>query len=237
MTRFSGLFSEKINWQTPPPSRRHMAHQTFNPTCINAQWYDATITHWGKENVREGAGEKGCQRRHNPLPWAVAVLCLILSVTGVDAQNTRWETVTTAGVQAFDQGHYDTAAQQFQAALAIAETLTQDDPRLPTSLMNLATVYQAQGQYADAERFYQRTLQLQEQLFGPEDPQLVEVLQAYADLHRRMHPWQSRLPWSKANKLATRARNIQLREESAGILAPAGLWAGSDESDIFRASE
>jgi hypothetical protein len=168
----------------------------------------------------------------------VVVYWLILSVASVSAQNMPWETVTTAGVQAFDQGHYATAAQQFQTALAIAETLTPDDPRMSTSLMNLAAVYRTQGQYAHAERLYQQTLQLQERIFGPDDPQVVDVLLAHADLQRLMHPWRSLLPWSTANKLAARARRIQTREESAGLLnPPPNWWADGQESAIFRASE
>lgn len=172
------------------------------------------------------------ERWNRPLWWAVTVFCLLGSVAGVSAQRGPWETATRAGVQAFDQGHYAEAAQQFQAALTMAETFMPDDPRLPTSLMNLAAVSRTQGQYTRAATLYQRTLLLQEQLLGPADPQLVDVLQAYADLDRQMHPVRSRLPWSLANRLATRARRIQDREESAGILDAPGTWA-----DLFRPSE
>ncbi len=58
----------------------------------------------------------------------------------------RWETATQAGVKAFEQGHYAEAAAQCQAALALAEAFPPDDPRVSTSLMNLAIVYDTQGQ-------------------------------------------------------------------------------------------
>jgi hypothetical protein len=79
--------------------------------------------------------------------------------------------------------------------------------------MNLAAVYYAQGQYIDAARLYQRTLVLQEQILGPDHPQLVTVLEANAALYRKMHPVQSLLPWSPASQMAARARRIREREE------------------------
>ena len=180
----------------------------------------------------------------HPLRWAVAALWLLRSVAGVDAQDVRsWEAATIAGERAFDQGDYARAARHFQAALAIAEEVTpidppqEDDPvtwRVSTSLLNLATVYHAQGQYAQAAPLYERALTLQEQTLGPEHPQLVDVLQAYADLQRRMHPVRSRLPWSTANKLAARARRIL---ERSGVLDPPGSWSDYSDSEMFRPSE
>ena len=48
---------------------------------------------------------------------------------------------------------------------------------LVPSLMNLAAVYYAQGQYTDAARLYQRALGLREQVLGPDDPRLIPVLE------------------------------------------------------------
>src|SRR5262245_3843341 len=116
--------------------------------------------------------------------------------------------MTAAGVQAFEQGDYAEAARQFQAALPLA-----DAGSLAPSLMNLAAVYYAQGQYTDAARLYQRALVLQEQILGPDDPQLIPVLEANAAVHRKMSPVRSLLPWSPANQMAVRARRIREREE------------------------
>jgi hypothetical protein len=62
----------------------------------------------------------------------------VYSITAVSAQDGRWERLTAAGVKAFDQGDYAEAAQQFQAALPLA-----DAGSLAPSLMNLAAVYYA----------------------------------------------------------------------------------------------
>jgi len=115
-------------------------------------------------------------------------------------------------VKAFDQGDYAEAVQQFQAALSLA-----DAGSLVPSCMNLAAAYYAQGQYPDAARLYQRALVLQEQILGPDHPQLVPVLEAQAALYRTQHPVRALLPWSPAQQLAARVQ--RLRERDAQALA------------------
>jgi tetratricopeptide (TPR) repeat protein len=129
------------------------------------------------------------ERWHTSWRWAVAVGWLVCSVTNVSAQDGRWERLTAMGVQAFAQGDYAEAVRQFQAALPLAEVGS-----LAPSFMNLATVYEAQGQYTDAALLYRRALVLQEQILGPDHPQLIDVLEAYAALHRKMRPVRSLLP-------------------------------------------
>ena len=164
--------------------------------------------------------------------WIVITLCLLGSVAGVAAQEELWVRATTAGGQAFQQGHYAEAAQQFQAALVLTEAFKPDDPRRVSSLMNLAAVYQAQGEYPLAEPLYQQALVLQEQLLGPDNPQLLELLEAYEGLYRRMHPVRSLLPWSPANKLAGRVRRIQAREARSQEQFFPGSWS-NDENSLF----
>jgi tetratricopeptide (TPR) repeat protein len=144
------------------------------------------------------------ERWHTARRWAGIACWLVCSVTAVPAQEGRWERMTAAGVQAFEQGDYAETARQFQAALPLA-----DAGSLAPSLMNLAAVSYAQGQYTDAARLYQRALVLQEQVLGPDDPQLIPVLEATAAVHRKLHPVRSLLPWSPANQMAVRARRIQ----------------------------
>ena len=148
------------------------------------------------------------ERWHTARQWAVVACWLVCSVTAVLAQDGRWERMIVAGVQAFEQGDYAEAARQFQAALPLA-----DAGSLAPNLMNLAAVSYAQGQYTDAARLYQRALVLQEQILGPDDPQLIPVLEANAAVYRKMHPVRSLLPWSPANQMAVRARRIREREE------------------------
>ena len=45
-----------------------------------------------------------------------------------------------------------------------------DHPTVATSLNDLATLYQAQGKYAEAEPLYKRALAIREKALGPEHP-------------------------------------------------------------------
>ena len=165
-------------------------------------------------------------RWHTACGWALAACWLVGSIMAVSAQEGRWERVTAAGVQAFAQGDYAEAARQFQVALPLA-----DAGSLSTSLMNLAAVYDAQGQYTDAAPLYQRALVLHEQLLGPDHPQVADVLEAQAALQRKLHPVWSLLPWSPASRMAARARHIRERAERA--LLQAFPWGPLDVRQVL----
>ena len=165
---------------------------------------------------------------HTTWRWAFAACWLVGSVTDTSAQDGRWERVTVAGVQAFAQGDYAEAARQFQAALPLAEGRRPDDECLAISLIHLAAVYDAQGQYTDAVPLYQRALVLHEQLLGPDHPQVADVLEAHAALQRKLHPVRSLLPWSPASKMAARARRIRER-----ALLHAFPWGPLDVRQVF----
>lgn len=164
--------------------------------------------------------------------WAVVGLWLMGSIAPGHAQETGWEAVTTAGLQALEQRQYSEAIRQLQSALALAEAGPPDDPRLLSSYMHLATAYSQQGQYAQAALLYQRALALQERLYGVEHPQLLEVLDAAIALQRKMHPARSLWPWSVANRLAIRAQRIREREERARAQEFPGWWP-IEERQVF----
>ena len=105
------------------------------------------------------------------------------------------------------------------SALPLVEGRRPDDERLASSLLHLAAVYAAQGQYTDATPLYQRALVLHEQLLGPDHPQVADVLEAQAALQRKLHPVRSLLPWSPARRMAARARHIRERAERALLQA------------------
>ena len=62
----------------------------------------------------------------------------------------------SAGAQAYAQGRYAEAEQHFKAALQEAKRFGSQDPRLATSLNNLAELYRVQGRYAEAEKLEAR---------------------------------------------------------------------------------
>jgi tetratricopeptide (TPR) repeat protein len=163
-------------------------------------------------------------------PRAIIALWLLGNMVHAHAQDSQWETVTTAGLQALAQRQYSAAVRHLQMALAIVESWPSAEPRVLSSIMNLATAYEAQGQYKLAEPLYQRALALQERLYGSEHPQLLDVLDAYIAMQRKMHPGRSLLPWSLTNRLVNRARRIRDREAEANRREFPGWF---DERQIF----
>jgi tetratricopeptide (TPR) repeat protein len=58
-----------------------------------------------------------------------------------------------------------------------------DHPELATDLNNLATLYQAQGKYTEAEPLYERALVIREKALGPEQPEVAASLNSPALLY------------------------------------------------------
>ena len=75
-----------------------------------------------------------------------------------------------ADVVALQQGQYAEAETQFAAGLKEAEGFGPQDPRLATSLNNLAELYRAQGRNAEAEPLHKRSLAIREKALGPNHP-------------------------------------------------------------------
>ena len=98
-------------------------------------------------------------------------------------QGGLWETYMAAGVKAYQQGNYPEAEKQLGAALKEAEGFGPQDPRLATSLNNLAELYRAQGRYAEAEPLHQRALAIREKALGPEHPAVGVSLSNLAALY------------------------------------------------------
>ena len=91
-----------------------------------------------------------------------------------------------AATEAYQQANYAEVEKQLSAALQEAEKFGPEDPRLATSLNNLAVLYNAQGKYVEAEPLHQRALAIVEKALGPEHPNVAESLENYAALLHKM---------------------------------------------------
>ena len=114
----------------------------------------------------------------------LGMVCAALWRGAVYAQDSMWETCLRAGVKAQQQGHAAAAARLYQVAIRRAERFGPSDPRLVTSLADLAALYSAQGDYQKAEPLYQRALAIGEKALGPKDPAMVACAQGYAAMRR-----------------------------------------------------
>ena len=123
-------------------------------------------------------------------------------------ENKRWESYTDAGTAAFERSSYDEAETPFLAALRLAEGFGRHDPRLATSLANLAQLYRARGDYADAEQLYKRSLAVDEKAFGPDHEETANSLNELAQTYRAQRKF------AFAEPLYERA--LAIREKAAG---------------------
>ncbi len=113
--------------------------------------------------------------------WPVAAL----------SQAEQWQSYMDAGDKAYHQGNYPEAVKQWVAAVKEAERFGPQDPRLATSLNELAVLYRAQGvlyddqgKYAEAEPLHKRSLAIREKALGPEHPDVAQSLINLAELYR-----------------------------------------------------
>jgi tetratricopeptide (TPR) repeat protein len=78
----------------------------------------------------------------------------------LSAEETDWIVSNEAGLQAFQQGRYEEAAQNFGQAVERAGKLKPVDNRLEDSLHGLAEAYRLEKKYSEAEPVYRRYLAL-----------------------------------------------------------------------------
>ncbi len=73
--------------------------------------------------------------------FLAGLLCLVLWSTYASAQDRAWQSYIDAAVEAYVEGDYAEARKQFERAVQTAEAFGLEDPRLATSLNNLAELY------------------------------------------------------------------------------------------------
>ena len=108
------------------------------------------------------------------MPARITML-VAMSLLTACAQES-WESYTDKGLDAQKQARYAEAEELFLAALEEVERFGEQDPRLATSLKNLALLYHDQGKYAESESLNQRALAIYEETLGPEHPNVATSL-------------------------------------------------------------
>ena len=141
------------------------------------------------------------------LLW-ILTFCPVLAV----AEPKTWKDYSAAGKSAYQQGRYTEAEKLFEAALKEAEGFGPQDPRLATSLNNLALLYRDQGKYAEAEPLCKRALVIREQALGPDHVDVATSLNNLAGLYSAQGEY------AEAEPLFKRALAIQ--EKALGLEHP-----------------
>ncbi len=83
-----------------------------------------------------------------------------------------------------------------------------EHPHVAMSLDNLANLYQAQGNYAEAEPLYKRALAISEGVLGPEHPDVAQSLNNLARLYQDQRQYAEAEPLHK--------RSLAIREKALG---------------------
>ena len=158
--------------------------------------------------------------------WLVTILWVVLVSPQASAQGTAWERHMAAGVKAYQQGRYADAEKSFQAAVKEAEGFEPQDPRLATSLNNLAELYRYQGQYAKAESLYKRALSIWEKALGPEHPDVAQSLNNLGVLYLIQGKYAEAEPLHK--------RALAIREKALGPNHPHVSQSLDNYADLLR---
>ena len=135
-------------------------------------------------------------------------LLAVIFTTGTRAQTDSWESTVASAYQAYQSGRFREAEGFFRTALDEARKLPEDNPRLATSLNNLAALYDTVGRYTDAEPLYRQALDLMEKTLGPRDPNVATALNNLAELYRAQGLYQQ--------AEALHSRSLGIRESSLG---------------------
>ncbi len=79
-----------------------------------------------------------------------------------------WTSANQSGLDAMSNGNYHQAETYFQQAENDARNFGATDPRLPATYNNLASAYEKQSKYVQAEQTYKEALPLFQKIMGPQ---------------------------------------------------------------------
>ena len=142
----------------------------------------ATLKGCATDEARPGAEGIGLVPALSSRAWLSVFVCSLL-VTLPACRFTGWEEYMEAGYWAYQDGRSAEAEELFLAALQQAERFGPEDPRLATTLDNLADLFHTQGRDAESQRLYQRALRSAEEALGPEHPRVAGILNHLAGLY------------------------------------------------------
>jgi len=114
------------------------------------------------------------------LVLTVAVLAAAAVAGAAGQADVRWSHHRETGEYAFAIGDFTRAESELRAALEIAQTFPQGDPRLETSLDELARLLENRSRLDEAQPLYQLEVAAREARLGPDDAGLLDPLAGVA---------------------------------------------------------
>ncbi len=171
------------------------------------------------------------ERSRNRVAPAIltGLICIGVSSPPVSAQETIWETYNQDGKKAYEAGRYTEAEKLLKLALAEAEKFGSSDPRMATSLNNLAALYDTQGKYDQAEPLYRRSLAIREKALGPDHPDVATSLNNLAALYKTQGKYDQAEPLYK--------RSLAIKEKALGPDHPDVATVLENYAGLLKATE
>jgi CHAT domain-containing protein len=137
----------------------------------------------------------------------------------------EWESLNGQMVDLYGKGKYAAGIIKGEAALKLAERLSETD--LALILNNLAGLYKAQGKYEKAEPLYQRSLAIWEEKLGADHPDVAISLNNLAGLY------ESQGLYEKAEPLYQ--RSLAIREKKLGADHPDVAISLNNLAGLYKA--
>ncbi len=153
------------------------------------------------------------------------VVCALLAGPAI-AQEDAWEGLVAAGQTAFQAGDYAEAEAKFDAALEIAETFSELDTRLATTLNNIAAVHYIKGDYVAAGPLFRRALSIRERSLGRDHVEVATSLNNLAAVYRKEGDLIAAVP--------TLERALAIRESALGEGHPSTLVVLENLAGLHR---
>lgn len=142
------------------------------------------------------------------------MLCLLAVPASVEAQPADWQEVFDSGQEALEGGDLSRASESLSMAEQISRSMQQDDPRRARSLIGLARLHRAAGDYAKPEELYRAADPAARAAFGPDS---VEYARFLNEVGRYYHTRRKYEPAESFYMQAFRLRVDSLGKEHAEV--------------------
>ena len=156
--------------------------------------------------------------QNSALRFLVGLIGLTLGAGVASADEALWQEHMVAAGTAYERGLYAETERLLQAALKEGREFPPEDPRLASTLRNLALLYRLQGRYGEAEPLIQRALTIWENAFGPENPAVAAALNTLALVrHDRGHVAEAERLYRRALAIRIKARGPDYPEVAGSL--------------------
>jgi len=114
--------------------------------------------------------------------WVLVVVALLAIGMAIanSSRDVRWRKLSDTGRRDPNEGRREEAEAKFRAALGVAQSSDQGDPRLPESDLNQADSVNVQGRSSEAERLSKRALSIKVKSLVANQPETAAILKQLA---------------------------------------------------------